>query len=265
MADLKSIDLTQGRRFEDSLRKPIIYNSRGTSRLKKGEVPHSLYDDPHYDVYISDSDITITNIDNIITYTNLSNSWNITTANTSTNDGFTVSTTWSTENTWLSGDIISLNDILYYNTYYNDWSSYKPRLYNNHYNSDDINSRMQKDPFEDTYSSDLKYRMKKSNDGIWNNSHDIINRLSHDSMNKPIVYDDRDLLREYETKDNDDLWITPSTDNFRKMERNLKKKAPFIKRVFTMNRGRSFDFEDFKLEMIKAKENFDIALSRLHI
>ena len=41
---------------------------------------------------------------------------------------------------------------------------------------------------------------------------------------------------------------------------DLKKKAPFIKRVYVTNGGRSFDSKEFNFDMLLAKEHFDSAV-----
>lgn len=270
MADLRSIDLTEGRRFARSLNKPITtMDNRGTSRLKKGEVPHFSFNDDNTYISISTGD----NIN--ITYNTIT--WNDLNVIDNTVN-FTSTNSWS-----INSISNALTNTIYTQTF-DDWtywtSGNKSSKFKTTHNSkdNDIISRLGKDPFAEDrwYSgcSDIKFRMKNKK---YEDTSDSRHRISKDQVNDTFTYDDRDLLRDYKDVDYiynlqrfdllQETWsrMVGDDNDFKIMERNLKIKAPFIKRVFTMNRGHSFDSTEFKLEMIKAKENFDAAISRLQV
>ena len=258
MADLRSIDLTDGRRFERSMNQHRLdTTNRGTSRLKKGEVPHFSADNS-VNYYLIPNDWITTNV-----------TWSQ--SNDLTNDVSNTSTminswinTWHTFDTMESSfNVVSIDT--------DGWNvTYTPTKYNNKKydtsNYSSLESRLSKDPFEEYWSLDAKSRLKKDKYEFYFDSRsDIKRRIEKDHFNERIGYDDRDLLREDNNNDKfDSMYREKMSRNdemdFHAIEHNLKLKAPFIKRVYTRMNGHAFDSEDLRLEMVKAKENFEKAI-----
>lgn len=288
MVDLASIDLTEGQVIERSSRKIItIDNDRGVHRLKKGEIPHSKYGvDSDSIITIPSMTITTTQtvadwveyIDDIRVIDNTR--FNIVnldedsfyTSFTSPLDT-SISITTNTSFSRFTDLIVNNSSTLY--------------LHNSFYNKTEksIDKRIATDPFEDSEGynsisfSDVIDRMKKlsksqiigyeqtiddSRDRLKIVDHNneryqyqstILERLGDDGYN-----DMRDKFNQLES-----TLLNINLNSFINTETNLKKKAPFIKRVYTTNLGRSFDSEELKLDMIKAQEHFDECVKLLRI
>jgi hypothetical protein len=268
MADLTSIDLTHGRRFErgnvDSILNTIGNSNRGISRLKKGEIPHLSY--KPIDATISyESNST----SSILTYQTWEFSDSLVHTSSSINN--------SINNSWVFVDngftFVPSQYYIYDADSTLDWSSsYYINNYYKKYNSvntDCLSSRLRRDPFIEEYYGGAKSRLKKFNDIFDENTNkNLISRMSRDYINTPIRYDDRDLLQNYEQNTDEKLYkdrvYFDGESDFRKIEYNLKIKAPFIKRVYTRMHGHAFDFEDLRLELVKAKENFKSAIEKMY-
>ena len=83
-------------------------------------------------------------------------------------------------------------------------------------------------------------------DDLWLHMDRIIHR-----MNTSIEYDDE---REFFNFDRHNSVVTDIISK-------LKKLAPFIKRIYVTNGGRSFDSTELKYDLVLAKEHYDHALN----
>lgn len=279
MANLYSIDLTQGKRFEralnDAENKQINISNerdRGIRRLKKGEIPHSSFNTINVDTDLSTWIITsFVNTNISLTYDNILD-------HSITNTSYTIPTV--TNNAWIINDnenIIRYDTISMWDNLYSITNSYHTNRYGlSNYNTDihdkSIHTRISVDPFisdNNSWSSndDIIYRMKRKLDYRDNSNEraNIHNRLNSDKHNTWYRNDDSDILERFYEVDNE-------VENFSQYSRrensgneieNLKIKAPFIKRVYVTNRGSSFDRTDLKFDLTIAREHFEESLKAM--
>ena len=286
MINLESIDLTQNKRFErivnneeSQKRFENENNDRGIHRLKKGEIPHYSHSDSLITVS-SNSNITITtNPSWTITVDDITNDWSTTNeindiwlnTNITTTSLNTVS--WSVSNTNIDDLITWSVPSLYPSTSY--------KLSNNFLTSfdnianKDVNSRLQYDPFSENYSDSygsIKHRISNeddvSSDKYIKRDH-IKNRLNSQSDYNRHMDDTRQLYNYFDRAPIIDrmiddveggltnLWY--DINNKHNPEYALRKRAPFIERVYRTRRGASFDSIELKYDLTLAKEHFELS------
>ena len=201
--------------------------------------------------------------------------WNLHQINTD-NDLLTIDTSTFITTTTSSGYLYSNNiDNLY------SWTD--PRI--NRFTDDTpVSSRIFADPFtiyEIDSSSNALYKLHNYNyDNLTGNENrrSIRNRIAKDlisamayhsgwyeSMNDDALYR---LRPDREMDDYFDKFLPVALDDrikadFSHTERNLKKKAPFIKHIYVTNGGHSFDSTELRLDLLIAKEHFDELVSKL--
>lgn len=289
MVDLNSIDLTQNKRFErivnnEEYEKRFARDNddRGVHRLKKGEIPHKSS---------NNSVITVTEGEHLIT--TISNNWIVSTDDTVNNLWLTTNTATTPVNS-VTSDLISWTitedsdngnmsfnfggDIYSYGTS-TSVLNHGYRLTSKTSKTKDVQERLLMDPFHDpviidSYSSIKRRLSKEEEDPLYLSYHkreSIKNRLDYKSdYNRhvsdvglmysylhvpPII----DRMFEEDIDDRlDSEWFRINRQHDDDYE--LRKKAPFIRRVYTTNRGMSFDSAEFKHEMTLAKERFDLAV-----
>lgn len=256
MINLESIDLTQGKRFERILHeketnKYVVNNDNGARKLRKGEIPHHI------------------STDGLIEFTPIDWEWSTSWINDITATTTTLSSSsWYTFSSWIDTDNIVNNAIIDYPLY---GCSNTYRVFNNKTTIDkpSIESRIKSDPFSNEHIHDIRYRLKKEyndRDDLRHSIYSIHNRLSNAYKSHDYSrYDDDILTRLYQSsdEDTDELLVRSSLSHDLNPEHNLKIKAPFIKRVYTTNRGHSFDSKELQFDMIIAKEHFDSAIEEM--
>lgn len=289
MAKLDSIDLTQGKRFEKILDEKrykslsVDTNSRGIHRLKKGEIPHFSLSNISIDTTTSDWIITTTPTlveptlsDNTLSDINIS--W---TDNSSTN----FSITYNNMTSWITtvDNAIEINSNLATNSYRHinnitSTSYYYKNTVDNDLSDKSINDRIKIDPFDtENFNYErfngILYRIRESlSKKISQEKSNIHNRLRNYDNNinngwRSMSHTRSILSRLY---DNDDIPSNyPYIVNFEDYQKkddfisNLKRKAPFIKRVYVTNRGHSFDSTELRFDMVLAKEHFEEAVRNM--
>ena len=258
MIDLNNIDLTQNRKFERSHNDSQTFRNddRGIRHLKRGEIRHA--DNPY--TYTTYNSISVTDL----------SSWTIDATSTS------ATLYWDTD-TILNNMTINMSTTNY---------SYIVNSYMCNYLTDystnvdySIKGRIKQDPFFDydsNHNDDIISKMKQENisscGGLKKHYDSIIYRMTqnadkdHNRVSNWVFNDADNILNRlkgYNTIPEIQYDDSPSTSNDSKIrlaEKNLKKKAPFIKRVYVTNGGRSFDSKEFNFDMILAKEHFENAI-----
>lgn len=285
MNQLESIDLTQGTRFERILKENAQKNKpdddRGIHRLKKGEIPHVSTTNNYITISAESIDLGdwIVNIDTDHLADSLDNQIRTHTVHLNTHNNFTwfddsattnTLRTWSTgtlhtwNNTWSVTDISSnVTDVTYYTTSSNygynftdasdksieDRICLDPFAYGEVISSsNDIENRLNDLDYiyyEKPYSIPKCLLQNDVDDSWFNDYDDAISRLS----NKRQLNDD-ELIDEF-------LNLHMAQDS---SDQLLKIQAPFIKRVYVTNGGRSFDTKELHFDMVLAQEHFDTAI-----
>jgi hypothetical protein len=254
--DLSSIDLTQNKRFAraaNNAEASFISVSHANSedikrRLKRGEIPHknNNFELSSIEWKNSSFDITYTNSTNFsdwlytgpttITSIQLSQLSNDSRIDIDINDFSATSIIWST-----------------YNSTTDSFNYYKPH-------EDDCISRFKYDPFDDFQYTDALYRVKDKTHKP-NSKSDILKRFQFANFIDNISSTIFRRMSEIDNDDNENKFHLFSLD---KTTNNLKAKAPFIKRVYVTNGGRSFDNTELKFDLVLAEEHFDECLQLLH-
>ena len=273
------IDLTNQKRFSRVPEKSDSYSKdRGIRRLKKGEIPHHSY----LNTDIESTNILTSSAQDFITWGTITTSdvspWIINTNDLEITVGnitnsISYSTISSSVNNIADWVVTSNNfdNYTYITQNYRKSKSYveKPKS---------IHSRLFPDPFSEEFVSSntcidkLKSLIYESNFLRINQKDSISTRLKRDYngrfLHHYVSEPTSDILdRLIDSSPNNhrhtDYTFEPivlNVDNvFRNKVNQLKKRAPFIKRVYITNGGRSFDFEEFKFEMGLAKERFEQA------
>ena len=294
MNQLESIDLTQGNRFERVLRENAQKNKpdddRGMHRLKKGEIPHVSTNNNYITISTESIDIGdwIINLDTHQLADSLDNqiqnhtvrlnthnnfTWFDDSANTSTLTTWSVTSnhTWNTWRSWsLNGTSSDVTDVTYYTT-----------ASNYGYNITDasdksIEDRICLDPFtygEDISSSnDIENRLSDLDYIYYEKPYNIPKRLLQNDVDDSWFNDYDDALSRISNKRqlNDDalmdeflnLHIAQDSITTGNSDQLLKIQAPFIKRVYVTNGGRSFDTKELHFDMILGQEHFNEAIQR---
>jgi len=298
MADLRSIDLTRNRRFEQSLNKSDadliksvenFQHEQLVRRLKKGEIRHAskLVDDYDSEPVTSTSALdALYDLSNwVVTFddTNTMTTWTINTGlNNTTIPIMTGSyTTWSDNHnrTWSESFDDALFDdreqtisMRHISTDSGDictmWNI--TSKYNSGIDTDGIRSRIMRDPFQSNGddSGGLIWRMKRNNAYREFNIEkyrypsflDRLSDMSEDSESFEYDYLTRDLINRLDTRPRQRRFTFED-----KSESELKERAPVVKRIYVTNGGRSFDSEQFRFEMVLAEEHYHEAIQKINM
>ena len=287
MFELEHIDLTENKRFERIIEteERDLQNKvtdRGIHRLKRGEIPHFTYGaSPKITVHRSSTLSTLTSWST----TNIDLSeYVVSLDNAIINNDYTVNSTitsavysW-TVNDWGVTTSDSGNTAVWYTN--NNWNSLV------HVDSDSkISDRIKHDPFFDrVYRSDsigsrLSSNYTDDHDNLLTKKDDIRHRMDDADVEwrrlKPKVttfpstiesrLEDADDRRSFFHRIMHELGRSDwATQEFKHPDNLLKERAPFIKRVYVTNAGRSFDSKELSLDMAIAAEHFNSAVEVLY-
>ena len=246
MNDLKSIDLTEGRK----LSKHSDINLHTTVNNIESRLRARL-------IGKDTSNLTAYTI----TSNNIPQSWIV--SNISVDDEFVNNYTITS---WYEDDLTSINNnfsttITSVNNLTSTKYTINPKIkwYSMDKKSDDILSRLRGSEWISTRSDSILSRIRSKTNyddikyGIDNDS--IIRRLSSLSM-VMYNYDYDDTIDRLRSLDED----SSDFGSFSRRERKIFKLIPFIRRLYSTNLNRSFDEIEFNLDMAIAKERLEEAI-----
>ena len=286
MNNLQSIDLTQdyrfGRMIDEEVSKKLKIEDRGIHRLKKGEIPHLSISYNTNNIITTSNTFTdwIVNTTDVIEFGNADLLDNSIRNNITIDSGPTVVnnitiTDQSTLFTWVNDWTAGTSNISSYYYLSDNNSAYKKSWKHSTLNTNgSIADRIRIEPFDtpgyDGSNNDIIYRLKqhKSLKTFEVGLQTLYNRLGVFNEFNPFSKSNTDYALSRIRDIDDDAVSLPTFDTFigrhndikKQMELNLKRKAPFIKRVYITNRGHSFDSKEFQFDMVLAEEHFNNAI-----